>query len=738
MAGSGWCTHPKRQEAGAVRLLVRRGELACRNSWGGDLFSGKDGDDVFRDDTAINQLDETARFRPPPIDDEVTSVVTPPARTSPVGSDDGDEDRVVSDRPSPQRDSLRDEDDGPNDAARTDQEERARLIARGNSDALAQARERLTSRHRRYQSTETVDQSPGEGVEDEVVISRTTSNLAKRASFTPSKQPRYFHRAAKRDILRAESTSDDLPVPRSEVLQTRGDAPGPERFDSVPEVDPDFDLPGWRKHRDTPGEQPSPKARRVVPAAIHGDPESDTSDSAQPQFSSYQHTLHRARRVRSSRKTYRPHPVRHDDAQSSVIEPDTPSDPESMNVRFTPGSDPVPSVLANEGEVSEVNSHQHEAEGSRGRDRRGGWLQQLGIRRWTGRSVDRPTPLADEPSAEESRQLPNVAAQSEAAAGRIDTFADDNSYETPDLKAPTEVEIPAEYDPMDTSSDITYVSNNGPLDEPGRDPAISREPTYRTTQYVLPDLDDLFADRDASQSRGVAPDLGVRDRGEATVEYSRSSEPVPTSEVLYGRTHNAPDQHLPGTSNQRQDEQDAVVSSRWSRDAALSPRDSYFRAGRFRDWDRTQHHVEDEVSWQELESDESSARVHVGTFDSRTLPDLDANTFDIREVVERGGELLDMAIEIAPDVPRACRTCRSFQSADGGVRGWCTNDWAFTHRRMVNEDDLACESSIGCWWLPADRYWKLENPLSWPSPSPLMDSFMARGTRAPNRRISGE
>src|SRR5687768_178169 len=38
LAGNGWCTHPKRQMASEVKLLVRERELGCRNSWGDDLF----------------------------------------------------------------------------------------------------------------------------------------------------------------------------------------------------------------------------------------------------------------------------------------------------------------------------------------------------------------------------------------------------------------------------------------------------------------------------------------------------------------------------------------------------------------------------------------------------------------------------------------------------------------------------------------------------------------------------
>ena len=82
-----------------------------------------------------------------------------------------------------------------------------------------------------------------------------------------------------------------------------------------------------------------------------------------------------------------------------------------------------------------------------------------------------------------------------------------------------------------------------------------------------------------------------------------------------------------------------------------------------------------------------------------------APEFDIRRFVTQQDDLLDMTISLAPDLPRTCQTCRDFRPSESGERGWCTNDWAFTHRQMVNADSLPCQSSIGCWWLPNDASW---------------------------------
>jgi hypothetical protein len=101
--------------------------------------------------------------------------------------------------------------------------------------------------------------------------------------------------------------------------------------------------------------------------------------------------------------------------------------------------------------------------------------------------------------------------------------------------------------------------------------------------------------------------------------------------------------------------------------------------------------------------------------------------FDIRDFVRQGAEPLDMRIQIAPDVPRACQTCRDFRPSESGERGWCTNDFAFAHRQMVNADDLPCRSSIGCWWLPNDAAWlEGDDPTVLDQPTPRTDRMVAR------------
>lgn len=75
------------------------------------------------------------------------------------------------------------------------------------------------------------------------------------------------------------------------------------------------------------------------------------------------------------------------------------------------------------------------------------------------------------------------------------------------------------------------------------------------------------------------------------------------------------------------------------------------------------------------------------------------------------------------DLPHICRTCRDYRPAADGRRGWCANSWAFTHRRMVHEDDAApCDSSIGDWWVAVDDVWLVAADVSSHSrATPLLD-----------------
>jgi hypothetical protein len=88
------------------------------------------------------------------------------------------------------------------------------------------------------------------------------------------------------------------------------------------------------------------------------------------------------------------------------------------------------------------------------------------------------------------------------------------------------------------------------------------------------------------------------------------------------------------------------------------------------------------------------------------------------------------------DLPRMCRACRDYRPSTDGQRGWCANTWAFTHRRLVQGDDIApCHSAIGDWWVPVDDVWLVAADVSAHGrATPLLDRLV--GQDSAHRRRS--
>ncbi|MDQ4044952.1 MAG: hypothetical protein M3173_05835, partial [Chloroflexota bacterium] len=280
-------------------LLVRAGELACRNDWGGDLFQSRD-EAPETDDTSFDIPGQSDI--PDARDDEVTSIITRPQRPSGTTSP---EDRVVSDRPVPSR---RDDDDDPwNDAAHREQEERARIIARGSRDALMHARKRHSSRLSRSQAdADTAESSADDG---------------------PVVTPRPRFTGRNRSRFSAPSYSTD-PVPKAEIESRQSSVQ--ERFDSVPPIDPNFDLPGVHGELDEPPADP----HQEQPTTSHGE------DVGRP-LSSYEYALNRARRTRQERQ-HKNRAVRHAHPNHTVADelPSQSTEESTSAVRLVMGPEP--------------------------------------------------------------------------------------------------------------------------------------------------------------------------------------------------------------------------------------------------------------------------------------------------------------------------------------------------------------------------------------------------------------
>jgi hypothetical protein len=695
MPGNGWCTHPKRQLSSGVKLLVRAGELACRNSWGGDLFQSRIDDEAAAEPVAPADLPASGQ------DDEVTSVTIPSGRPQPR------EDRVVADRPAARRDAH-----DTNDAARRDQEERARIMARGSRDAVAHARQRFTSRNQPRPDSDVV---AGDNVDQQEGADRV---LTRQARFSD------------RGFASALPRIPTEPVPREEIAQ-RGEQ---DRFDTVPAIDPNFDLPGQRYRAEPVGPAPEP-----VPEAARDE----------VHLTTYEHVLQRARRIRASKQGARP--IRHadlllardeavDDRElipayavppAEAYDPEPAYDemePEQLEAEAWPDATAAQVPVFSAGEPDDdilddldagEDTHQwpdaswadedDELEDEPWDDshaewdddnpterapRRHGWLNRIGFRRSNQIAHDDATVTRH---AAAMLSYPEDEPYDDLDAGW--------AYEEPAIGTPwsehhaADAELPAYRQSRHGSTWDAQISAPAPVPASERDhqwddvvqPVRPAAPARHRSRLSaeLPDLDDaLFDGEDTLAARVERPQQE---------QDARSAAPM-----------------LPASS--------AAEALR-----SRSPRDSFFRSSRFtRDATASAH-----------ETRRAAVPRDVAPVEGATLPDLDSDRLDVRDVVARGGELLDRRIAVAPDIPRKCRTCRSFRSADGGTRGWCTNEWAFTHRRMVNDDDLACVSAVGCWWLPADHLrLDLDEDVD-DAPTPRMDELIARN-RPAARRASGE
>ncbi|MBA3450546.1 MAG: hypothetical protein H0T18_04975 [Chloroflexia bacterium] len=118
------------------------------------------------------------------------------------------------------------------------------------------------------------------------------------------------------------------------------------------------------------------------------------------------------------------------------------------------------------------------------------------------------------------------------------------------------------------------------------------------------------------------------------------------------------------------------------------------------------------------------------------LPDANGSFGDDVERTQRIHLARDFPDWFRTDLPHVCRACRDFRPAEEGQRGWCANQWAFTHDQLVQEDDIApCHSTIGDWWVPVDDVWLVAADVSSHGRlTPLLDRFVPQDS--PQRRRS--
>ncbi|MEJ7901538.1 MAG: hypothetical protein WKF63_06795, partial [Thermomicrobiales bacterium] len=284
LSGNGWCTHPKRQVASDVKILVREKELACRNSWGDDLWI--DAASSPSSTHAVASPRKGLFYVNNRVDDEVTSVVdTTSGQTA--GSAGRQENEMSEDvvtltsvrrsdaivhraTPIPGENDL-------NSPAIADQAERARHMARGNKDAIQKARERHTQRRKPFR--ESIEPEPAGPAVDQILEAQD--------------RDQYNRRTTVNDRAPADDYRNMPPVPREEVEANGTSLPpahgADDRFDSIAKVKPEIDLTQLRGFLNRSG------ASRRDPA---------TGDAGEV-ITSYDLVLRRAREIKAASEVER-------------------------------------------------------------------------------------------------------------------------------------------------------------------------------------------------------------------------------------------------------------------------------------------------------------------------------------------------------------------------------------------------------------------------------------------------
>lgn len=763
LQGYGWCTHPKRQLTTEVRILVRKGELACRNPWGKDQWESKSPDSGIGTNAVQPAPDRLVASTGAASEDRVTSVTTSLSLQSPTADPARVQGHVFAQRavnddvivsqplmlpeagppdcaePVAAVGGDREERDGLNLPAHEDQQERVRVIARGNRDAILKARERMILR-RGGADRATVTAPAGDELSGDRAVSPNSGDDSRDDApdadrFADDSLLPVAHRFARRSQgvhsglgIRARGYADPTPpVPADEVNGRLWQSPqvtrssDAARFESVPEIKPDLALPQLRTFLKVNGSS----------SDTHG--QTDGRDATGQVETSYDRVLQRAQAIKTASQKQR----------------------DSRMIRNRSNTQLQTSRLVASGAAGSIATHERTAPGAR---------PMIGQRRHeTDELRESETPRFDQEDewAADLDEAGTLEVETLDTRFEEDPFPDDDAYPL--------------YDDEDEAA-------SAPRAEPqhswwrglsiGFRRRAEQEPLEMDNLGEFGDADpeDWFDDEDVADgeepggSRGhervfsFASEEGIRVRPSISLEDSRAAEEELidyelTDEVL--ETSFADDTDRVQSEAWREEQQDISAPpdraparsdhrSRSTSAFALSdPRamDAFREAlfGTVSDGldspnnshlERSQPRKAPEPSPVPRE-DIPATRLERPAHDDRPVRTqqryAEEAAFDIRDFVEQDEELLDMRVQIAPDVPRACQTCRNFRPSDSGERGWCTNDFAFTHRQMVNAEDLPCQSSIGCWWLPSDETWMPEEDLAFRDlPTPLTDRLIAR------------
>jgi hypothetical protein len=766
LSGNGWCTHPKRQVASDVKILVRERELACRNSWGDDLWA--DGSSHTTTSDVIPGPRKGLFVTNQRIDDEVTSVVDTTSMQAPIGEpvDSVGTDDVVtfttvrSDDSAAAREPFRPRPNDLNTPANADQDERVRLMARGSKDAIKQARVRHSQRRKPAEPSGEPGEPAGSPEGDQVLQAQDRDHYQASIRANPNLSGTHGH-----DAFLATP-----PVPRSEVPSLNGKlspASGADaRFDSVPEFKPEVDLPRLREF--------------LRAGATEASPARDGKDRP---LNSYDLVLKRAHEIRAASDVARdmrladrnrvhipepqPAPPARTDRPDQGVVWDVEGQrlgiaferaraainiPASTHHRHVaePGPQPFESAplavepvdhllttrlddvqfsiqdddVADDDEVyaesrmDQDSSDQFEAESSWYDDDEDSYLGNPPVESprgswWRSLNFGLKRRYRQAPAIEDYVPV-------ELAAGDHVQGVEDDFNPGEDVAAPYEEQEWDDRQYQDADEELipaaVYVE---PFDdEPNVVPAYATtEESWLQDEWEFPEPQPVAWHEQRSQVLAQSPANLVP--APAQVDLSPSGASFDTAAGTYpghlarNEYRVEPAQRQPAYyAIDQPSGMDALRTALFGNDPGRPLAESSYvsvesHAPSVPAETRRQRYPEDQVVGEEprRRSPRPERRPPAGIpiFAQHQSPfDTD---FDIRDAILDENEDLDQYFEVASNVPKSCSTCRSFRPSEDGSRGWCMNDWATTHRQMVNAGDLACRSSIGDWWLAVDTSW---------------------------------
>jgi hypothetical protein len=668
MPGSGWCTHPKRKLNSNVKVLVRKGELACRNSWGESLWV-----DAL-ESGSTDELDDTLVAGPS------TNPTAKPGQLWLPDAASGNEPNTMK---QPQ------EDISENQAAHREQEDRAQFMRLSPRDAITRAWARSSERKLGNQPVHGESVIAGTGDDEDVaqpIVEPEESNdreIQRRVS--PPSVPKTT--SEERDRLVTPH------VPVADVT-SRPNHDDEGKFNDIPEIQPDVELPRLRNQFSVPRHRASTSTFSSRPARSNV-----RDDSGESAISPYELALQRAREFRAS-------------AAPSTSE----SSLDRVTSTFTQHNSTRPAPEP-EGEDELVDFQaERTTVGSR-----------------FAAPVDYIDDIHDD-SLEEDFELDRSFRPEETATQSghrwWHTFARHRVFRQPPERDSGEDHI--------AFAALNYDTDPFPVTESANDhfainwdnaslapvvPARRERPADSVSTQTWASLD--YLDDVESDDEPLAPIAWQVPEVAERVEESRVAGFVPNGHRFDPYSREGMD-HLRDrlfassfeAQTQPESSQQPTASRPFTRTIVSRPPADIRVENSRNNPDRTPTPGQE---YRAETREEKSADIEFD-YDSEFNPD-----YDLRRIVAtKSDPPLDMTIMISPEIPRKCATCRSFRAAENGSRGWCTNKWAFAHRPLVDSEDLACEATIGCWWLPQDIEWNREKFIAEISaPTPRSDRLIA-------------